>query len=121
MTERKFEDLVEEAISELPFEILDKMDNVSIIVEDFPSKEDMKKTGIKSPYHLFGLYVGVPLTKRTSTYGAVPPDVIIIYKKPLERAFRNENEIKRQVKITVAHEIAHHFGISEKRLRELGY
>ena len=106
----EFEDLVSEALDSLPEDISGLMSNVAVVVEDEPPP------GLP----LLGLYSGVPLTRRTSWYGAVPPDKITIYQRPLERHFGHDPDVlRRQVRRVVVHEVAHHFGISDERLREL--
>jgi len=104
-----FEALVEEAIDSLPDDLRDFMSNVAVVVEDEPPP------GMP----LLGLYQGVPLTLRGSGYAAVPPDKITIYRGPLERLYGDGDELRRQVRRVVLHEIAHHFGISDERLVEL--
>ncbi len=105
-----FERYVEEAIDSLPDEIAALLDNVAIVVEDEPPPEE----------DLLGLYRGIPQTERTSAYGGVLPDLITIYRGPLERDYgRDESVLRAQVKRTVLHEIAHHFGIDDDRLVEI--
>lgn len=113
-----FEDLVADALDSLPDEIAVHLDNVQVVVEDEPPLDELRRLG---PGHtLFGLYRGVPLTKR-GTYGNALPDKISIYRGPIVRHARTATEIRRQVQRTVVHEIAHHFGIGERRLHELGW
>lgn len=112
---RRFEQLVIGALGELPEHVQSMLDNVDIVVEDEPSTEET--TGDET---LFGLYQGVPLTDRNGAYSMVLPDKITIFRGPIERSFANRREIARQVRITVLHELAHHFGIDEDRLAELG-
>ena len=108
--ETHFDTLVSEALDSLPDDISRLMSNIAVVVEDEPPP------GLP----LLGLYSGVPLTRRTSWYGAVPPDKITIYQGPLERHFGHDPELlRRQVRRVVVHEVAHHFGISDERLREL--
>ena len=116
MEDDQFEKLVQEAINSLPSEFAEKLDNVSIVVQEAPSYYQMAKT--KSPPNslLFGLYEGVPQTKR-GNYSGVLPDKITIFKKSIEKVARNGEEIKAQVRATVIHEIGHHFGLSDKDLR----
>ena len=107
-----FEELVSEALDGLPPELTRLMDNVAIFVED------------DSPpgQHLFGLYQGVPLTDRgVSSYMMAMPDRITIYRCPTLAACYTVDQVRDHVRITVAHEIAHHFGIDDERLHELGY
>ena len=106
----EFEDLVEAAIASLPDDLRGFMSNVAVVVEDEPP------AGLP----LLGLYQGVPLTQRSSAYAGVPPDRITIYQGPLERITGGDPDLLRaQVRRVVLHEIAHHFGISDERLREL--
>jgi predicted Zn-dependent protease with MMP-like domain len=105
-----FERCAQEAIDELPGDLRAAMSNVELVIEDEPP----------AGQPLLGLYQGIPLTRRTSSYGAVPPDKISIYRGPLERLYGHDQIVLRdQIRRVVLHEIAHHFGISDKRLREL--
>lgn len=107
----QFVNWVEEAIDELPEELRNAMSNVGIVVDEDSAAE--------SP--ILGLYQGVPLTRRSSGYAAVPPDKITIFRRPIERVAGTDPErLRQQVKHVVVHEIAHHFGISDERLVELG-
>lgn len=121
MTREEFEALVAEALADLPSEILERMDNVAVTVAYWPSRAQLARAGVKSPDALLGLYEGVPLTKRGAGYGMVPPDRITLFQGPLEAACRTLTAIREQVRRTVIHEIGHHFGIDEDRIRELGY
>jgi len=113
-----FEKIVEEGIKAIPEKFLQKLNNVAIVVEDEPTTAQRKKLNLGQGRILFGLYEGVPQTKRWH-YGQVLPDKITIFKKPIERVARSEQEIKEIVKNTVWHEIAHHFGFSEKGIKLL--
>ena len=105
-----FEDSAQAAIDSLPDDLRQAMSNVAIMVEDEPPP------GMP----LLGLYEGVPLTRRTTGYSGVPPDKITIYRGPLERHYGHDPVLlQRQIRRVVLHEIAHHFGISDERLREL--
>jgi predicted Zn-dependent protease with MMP-like domain len=121
MTREEFEALVAEALADLPSEILERMDNVAVTVAYWPSRAQLARAGVESPHTLFGLYEGVPLTKRGAHYGMVPPDRITLFRGPIEAAGRTLAAIREQVRRTVIHEVAHHFGIDEDRIRELGY
>jgi predicted Zn-dependent protease with MMP-like domain len=115
----RFEELVVAALDDLPEFFAEKLDNVDIVVEDWPSAE------LLEPFRgehttLFGLYQGVPHTERGRGYTFVMPDKITIFRGPITRRCGSEAEVAEQVKHTVIHEIAHHFGISDDRLRELG-
>ena len=101
---------MEQALDSLPADLRRAMSNVEVVIEDEPPEGQP----------LLGLYQGVPLTRRTSWYGGVPPDKISIYRGPLERLYgRDPSLLERQIRRVVLHEIAHHFGISDERLREL--
>lgn len=117
MTQKQFEQLVEEGIRAVPQKFLKKLDNVDIIIEDEPTSYQLRKLKVRKQALIFGLYEGVPQTKRWH-YGQVLPDKITIFKKPIERVTKNKEQIKEIVKNTVWHEIAHHFGLDEKRVRE---
>jgi predicted Zn-dependent protease with MMP-like domain len=106
----RFEDMVVTALDGLPEELGQMMRNVAVTVEHDPG-----------PPGLLGLYEGVPLTSRTSQYAGVLPDRITIYQQAICAICRSEHEVADQVRRTVLHEIAHHFGIDDTRLRELGW
>jgi len=107
----QFQAWVEEALDDLPDDLRRSMSNVAIVVDE--------ESPAESP--ILGLYQGVPLTRRTSGYAAVPPDKITIYRRPIERvAGTDPAQLRAQVRHVVVHEIAHHFGISDARLVELG-
>jgi predicted Zn-dependent protease with MMP-like domain len=109
-SEPDFAHWVEEAIDGLPPDLRSAITNVAIVIEDEPP------AGLP----LLGLYHGVPLTRRTSSYGAVPPDKISIYRGPLERYYGDDPvRLREEIRRVVVHEIAHHFGISDERLHEL--
>lgn len=116
-----FESLVVDVLDGLPEQILDMLDNVDVVIENWPTREQLEEAGLEGDETLFGLYEGVPLTARDSGYFLVPPDKITIFKGPIERECRTHDEIAEQVRITVIHEVAHHFGIGEERLDELGW
>jgi predicted Zn-dependent protease with MMP-like domain len=117
MTLEKFEKLVNEGIDDIPQKFLDKISNVGIVIEDNPTSEQIEKLKIRKNYFLFGLYEGIPKTKRWG-YGQALPDKITIFKNQIEKSAQSEEEIKKIVKETVWHEIAHHFGMDEKKVRE---
>ncbi len=119
MDSEKFERLVGEAIDRLPEVIRERLENIDIVVEDVPTREQMGKSKDKEET-LLGLYEGVPLTERTYSYSLVMPDKITIFQRSIESMCRNESQIIAEIKKVVRHEIAHHFGISDDRLEELG-
>jgi predicted Zn-dependent protease with MMP-like domain len=102
--------MVADALDGLPAELGQMMRNVAVTVEHGPG-----------PPGLLGLYQGIPLTSRTASYSGVLPDRISIYRQAICAACWNEWEVEQQVRSTVIHEVAHHFGISDERLRELGW
>lgn len=106
---RRFEAMVAAALDALPDAFRERMSNVEVVIDDGPASAD-----------LLGLYEGVPLTEREG-YGGVLPDVITIYRRALERRARSLEELEAEVRETVWHEVAHHFGISDERLGELGH
>ena len=114
-----FYELVERALEGLPQELSTLLDNVAIVVDDWP--EYSTPLAPNSPDEtLYGLYEGVPLTERGTAYYATLPDKITIFRGPLERDFAR-HELEEQIRVTVVHEIAHHFGFDEERLEELGW
>ena len=106
-----FEQCAQEALDSLPAQLRDHMSNVAIVIEDEPP----------AGQSLLGLYQGVPMTKRSSWYGGVPPDKISIYRGPLERYYGADPEhLRDEIRRVVLHEVAQHFGISDQRLRGMG-
>jgi predicted Zn-dependent protease with MMP-like domain len=120
----EFERLAAEALDSLPEETLHHLENIEVIIEDRPSKEDLAEAGMEDDdsHDLLGLYVGIPLTDRGDWYAGVLPDRIILFRKPIEAAAQGRPEaIKQEVRKTVIHEIGHFYGIDDDRLRELGW
>jgi predicted Zn-dependent protease with MMP-like domain len=115
-----FERLVAEALEALPEYFRGKLDNVEVVVEDWPDRETMQRAGISHPSQLLGFYHGIPQTKRTHNYGLVLPDKISIYRQPILMRCRTLEEVRQTVRRVVRHELAHHFGIDDHRLREIG-
>jgi predicted Zn-dependent protease with MMP-like domain len=113
-----FEEIVAEALDELPSEFARHLQNVEIQISPRPDKYHRRAVGIKPWQTLYGLYEGVPLTERTGG-GPLLPDTITIFQEPLARDFPGREALREQVRRTVLHEIAHFFGISDDRLREL--
>jgi predicted Zn-dependent protease with MMP-like domain len=112
MSRERFEELVAEALDTVPEELTRLIDNCVVLVEDDAPDDDPD---------LLGLYDGVPLTERDSTYVMAVPDRITIFRNPTLAMCESEDEIVDEVRVTVVHEIAHHFGIDDDRLHELGY
>lgn len=120
MRGEEFERLVAQALEELPEEFQKRLDNVDVVVAANPTRDQRERAGIGPHKTLFGLYEGVPLTKRDRGYHLVLPDKITIFQRPMEAVCRTDEEIRNLVRKTVMHEIAHHFGLGDERLRELG-
>ena len=120
MDREKFEDLVDKAVKSLPKEFLDHLDNIDVLVTDLQAVNKLRRSNLKPNQILLGLYEGIPQTRRSSNYGMVLPDKITIFQKNIEAKCRNEEEILAEIEHVVKHEIAHHFGISDDRLREIG-
>jgi predicted Zn-dependent protease with MMP-like domain len=111
MSRFRFEELVGEALDTIPRELADAMDNVVVLVDDRNSDDPQ----------LLGLYEGVALTERTSDYGGVLPDRITLYQEAILDICDDEDDVVREVAVTVVHEVAHHFGVDEDTLHELGW
>ena len=119
MDRARFERLVERVVEGLPDEFHARLENVDVVVEDWPTQDDLTSLGLRHRYELLGLYQGVPLTKRGGHYGLVPPDKVTIFQRPIEAKCRDDAKIMAEIGRVVRHEIAHHFGIGDRRLKEL--
>ena len=121
MTRTEFELMVRSALEELPKEFKDKLQNVDVVIEEEVDMEAVKRLGLGAKGRLLGLYQGIPLKDRTHYYGMVMPDKITLYKQNIERSCEaSGTNIHEEIKHVIQHEIAHHFGISDKRLKDLG-
>jgi predicted Zn-dependent protease with MMP-like domain len=121
MDRKAFEELIRESVVELPEEFRSKLENVVIIVEDYPSGELKEQLGLDADDVLFGLYEGVPLTERGYFDQPLHPDRILIFQHEIEDECDSVEEIKDEVKTTIVHEVAHFFGMDDEYLEELGY
>lgn len=119
MNREEFERLVVRAVNSLPEEFRTKLENIDVAVEDWPTRGQLNRARLRRGQILLGLYEGVPLTKRGGHYGLVPPDKITIFQKPIEAKCKGEAEITAEIQRVVRHEIAHHFGIGDARLKQL--
>ncbi len=119
MEREKFEKLAEEALTQIPKKFKKLISNLAVLVEEKASREIFEKTGSTPLSSILGHYHGVPFKHRGPFYGNIPPDVIVIYQKPIESICSTEEEIKKKVREVVFHEIGHYFGLSEKELREI--
>ena len=123
MSEQEFEDVVGDALDQIPADLAEVMDNVVVLVQDEPdpemlTEEDYDEAGLPT---LLGLYDGVPLTERDEGWSMVLPDRILIFRGPLERWCTSREELVEEITVTVIHEVAHHFGIPDARLHQLGW
>ena len=111
VSQKQFEDFVAQALDALPERYQEHLSNVVIVVEDEPNDEQRQKFHLYNGRTLFGLYEGIPLTRRGNYYSGVVPDKITIFKHPTEASASNENELKEQIRHTVWHEVAHYYGL----------
>lgn len=120
MSSLTFDDIVADAIDALPAEFQERLDNVEVVVDEWPSAAALQQAGVASAAGLLGLYQGVPQTRRTHSYSLVPPDKITLFRQPILLRCQSVEQARRLVFHVLAHEIAHHFGISDDRLRAIG-
>jgi predicted Zn-dependent protease with MMP-like domain len=119
MTRRQFEGLVEKALRTLPKVFKEKLKNIAVVVEDWADDATLEEMGIEPPDTLYGLYRGVDITRRDSSYGNVLPDVITIYQGPIEEDAGDEAEMREIVRETVMHELGHYFGLDDDTLHQI--
>lgn len=120
MDEHAFRKLVREALDTLPQKFKEILNNVDIVVSDEPTPLQKQKMHLRPSVLLYGLYEGIPQTER-GNYTGVLPDKITIFRLAIEKSATSEDDIKEQVRRTVLHEIGHHFGMSDRELRDLNY
>jgi len=119
MNRRQFEALVEKSLRKLPKAFKEKVANIAVVVEDWADDETLAEMGIEPPDTLYGLYQGVDITQRDSTYGNVLPDVITIYQGPIEEDAADEEEMAEIVRETVMHELGHYFGLDDDTMHRI--
>jgi predicted Zn-dependent protease with MMP-like domain len=119
ITDEQFEKLIAQAMDELPTEYIERLDNVAVTYADDPDPEQRQKLRLRGGDMLFGLYEGIPLTRRTNNYSFVLPDKITLFKNPMLRIVHDVEGLKRQVKHTLWHEIAHYYGLDHDRIHEI--
>lgn len=119
MQREEFEALVAKVVDNLPLEFQRKLENVDIVVEDWPSPRQLRQVKLVNRRQLLGLYEGVPQTRRGRSYGMVLPDKISIFQQPIETQCHSEKEIEVKIGEVVRHELAHHFGLDDKTLRQI--
>lgn len=119
ITDEQFETVINQAMDELPEQHIKGLKNVAITFEDEPSAEQREKLKLSCHQSLYGLYEGIPLTKRNGNYSMVLPDKITIFKLPILQSSRSMSDIKQQVKHTLWHEIAHYYGLDHDQIHKL--
>jgi predicted Zn-dependent protease with MMP-like domain len=119
MTRAEFESVVARALQTLPRRFRAKMKNIAVVVEDWADPEALAEMGIEPPDTLYGLYRGVDLTHRDSSYGNVLPDTITIYQGPIEEDAETEEEMAELIRDVVIHEVGHYFGLDDEAMAEL--
>ena len=119
MTRREFEALVESALRKLPRTFREKLANIAVVVEDWADDETLDEMGIEPPDTLYGLYRGVDLTLRDSSYGNVLPDTIHIYQGPIEEDCDDPEEMADLVREVVVHEVGHYFGLDDQTMDDI--
>ena len=115
-----FEDLVERALGSIPEPFARTLDEVAIVIEDEPSRTQLRESGLRPDEGLYGLYEGVPRTEWAADWAFVP-NKITLFRIPLEEEFPDNAELEHEVRVTVVHELAHHLGIDDDRLTDLGF
>lgn len=119
MDREQFERRVAKAVAALPERFISKLENIDVVVADWPTVTQLTSVGLKRSQTILGLYEGIPRTKRTRHYGLVLPDKITIFQKPIEEKCQYDTEVTAEIQRVVKHEIAHHFGISDSRLKQI--
>ena len=119
MTRNEFEAVVERSLRGLPRVFRDKLQNIVVVVEDWADDETLDEMGIEPPDTLYGLYRGVDLTHRDSTYANVLPDTVTIYQGPIEEDCEDVEEMEEVIRDTVVHEIGHYFGLDDETMHRI--
>lgn len=126
-TRERFDSLFDEVLGEMPPLVHELIERVPLHLEDYPSHEVMARTGVRHREQLCGLYTGIPLTEKSIEHSATLPDVVTLYREGILASARNaggrigKEGLREQMRITLLHELAHHHGLDEDELRELGY
>lgn len=123
MDRRSFEEIVERTFDDLPENFRRAIDNLGVMVEDYPTDELVAQLRLPSKHHLLGLYQGVPLPSRGTGFGSTPvaPDTVSLYQNNIEAMCSDENELREKIFEVLIHEIGHYFGMSEEEIRKAGY
>ena len=122
MNQKEFKKVVDGVLAELPKQFQRRLHNIAVVIEKRPSKRRLEEMGL-DPKHdaLYGLYEGTPISERSGLHAPIFPDRITIFSEPLMRDYPDPDELRRQIRLTVIHEIAHYFGMDEKKIRGIGY
>jgi predicted Zn-dependent protease with MMP-like domain len=123
MDQVSFENIVEQTFERLPDQFKKAIENVGVLVEEYPDEEIVSKLRLRSKHDLLGLYQGIPLTRRGANYGTTPisPDKISLYKPNIEAHCRNDREVSEKIYEVLIHEIGHYFGMNEAEIRAAGF
>jgi predicted Zn-dependent protease with MMP-like domain len=121
VSRKRFEALVAEALRGVPTELARALENIEIVIDDWPTAEQLAEVDLEPDEVLFGLYQGTPLPQRSPMLPFTLPDVITIFQGPLEEECETDGEIREEIRLTVIHELAHYFGMDEDTIEELGY
>lgn len=119
MTRETFRKSVAKALEDIPAEFREKMENVEVLVEDFADEETLGSLGLRSPWDLLGLYVGVPITQQSFFSVGYLPERIYLYRRPILRAAGQPENVTETIREVVIHEIGHHFGFDDEELEEM--
>ena len=119
MERERFEQLAAEAVEKLPQQFKDKLENVAVVIQYWPSGRQLRSVGLREREQLLGRYEGVPMTAFGRNHATILPEKITIFQRPIELAYRTEEHIVQGIEETVLHEIAHHFGMSDEHIRDI--
>lgn len=119
ISDEEFSALISAAMDELPQEYIERLDNVAVVYEDEPTPEQREKLRLRCDQTLLGLYEGIPLTRRGSGYSLVLPDKITLFKLPILQSVHTAEGLRKQIKHTLWHEIAHYYGLDHDRIHEI--
>ena len=116
---RKFEEYIKQALTRLPDEFRERMDNVAISVEPYPTREDLRSVGVRNKRHLLGIFRGIPFNSVSPFYsGPIMPSEIVLFQKNIESIAETQEELIDEIRITLLHEIGHYFGMSDEDLKQ---
>jgi predicted Zn-dependent protease with MMP-like domain len=119
MDRDEFQQIVEKALEALPAGIQTKLENIAVVIEDYPGRDLLRQMGLQDPLDLLGLYQGIPVERRGFYYGNVLPDKVTLFRKPIENRSRSRREMVRIVQEVLLHELGHYFGFDDKELHDL--